>query len=207
MSATAPQDKRPLEQAKAEAMAFAALLKDCSERWIIAGSIRRGKRTVGDVEHVVIPKMLREGGGDRNLLWERLDSLLEAAGDQGLFASPSGEPITKAIYRDGKTRYGPKLRGVMFRGFRHEIYTADERNWGCILAIRTGSADFGPHCMASLNAGGRHAHLGGYIRDVHAGGAIVSCPDEETFFEMCGVRMLDPHEREIETIRKGGARR
>lgn len=90
------------------------------ERWEIAGSVRRGKPEVGDIEHVVMPKFGKQG----NELWMLLDSMLP---DDGIEAAGI---VEKAVYPNGTNRWGEKYRGVMFRGFRHEVFIADAMNWG-----------------------------------------------------------------------------
>lgn len=178
MSTTAT--KRPLAKAIAEAEAFRDLCAGAYHRWEIAGSVRRHKPEVGDIEHVVIP--------DGNALWARLESLLP--GD-GLWGEAVGT-IEKAGYPDGSHRWGEKYRGVMFRGFRHEIFAADALNWGAILAIRTGPAEFSQRLVTDIKRGGLRQD-GGYVKDAH--GNIVSVPDEATFLRLCGSAWIEPCDR------------
>jgi DNA polymerase/3'-5' exonuclease PolX len=193
-------DKRPLEQAKRDANDFIALFgRDCAERWEIAGSIRRNKMMVGDVEHVVIPKFAEiESVPDgemfpqtvrANMLFTRMDKLVEAG------------TLQKALYGEAQTaRWGERLRGVLFRGFKHEIFIADRRNWGCILAIRTGPSQFSQRMVTAMRRrgtfvqGGLNGEHRGYVC-LQSSNTPVSCETEQEFFQMCGVRYLEPHQR------------
>lgn len=175
--------KRNLDAAIAEALAFQSQFNRCFTRWEVAGSVRRGKAEVGDIEHVIIPAMK----GDVNLLWSRLEAMLPV---EGLFPKPG--IVTKAVYSNGTNRWGPKYRGVMFNGFRHEIFLADDRNWGAILTIRTGPASFSEMMVTDLRKRGMRQE-GGYVME---GNDIVNCPDERMFFQLCGVPYCEPRQRE-----------
>jgi len=186
MSATL--ETRSLAAARADAEALRARCGMFAERWEIAGSVRRGKREVGDVEHVVIPQMVRapKPGSlfgeqvELNCLNDAVDTLL-ALGE-----------IERAIYPDGKPRWGPKMRGLIWRGFRHEIFQADADNWGNQLAIRTGPADFSRYLVTNLRRQGLR-HDGGYVVD--SNGRRFSCADEVRFFQLCGAAWLEPEMR------------
>lgn len=137
--------KRKLHDALHDAEVFRDLFpRECYERWEIAGSIRRKRPECGDVEHVIIPAF-----GDKpaaglfaqpervNLLWHHADALV------------AGHAIDKHWNGNGLT-WGEKMRRADYRGFSHDIFTAMVDNWGCILAIRTGSADFSKRLVTGL---------------------------------------------------------
>lgn len=185
--------RRTHAQAMQEAQDFANLFAGCFEKWTIAGSLRRHRPEVGDVEHVVIPAFSERPvglfGGDvqhRNILWDRLDAMVE-----------KGE-LEKAVYGEGESnRWGEKYRGVLFRGFKHEIFCADAQNYGAILAIRTGSADFSQKLVTAMKYGGRYRQQEGYVRYANGqnAGEVRACGTEEEFFRMCGCQYVPPKER------------
>lgn len=173
-------DKRPPAQAREDAEAFRAMFDGCYEQWTVAGSVRRGKPEVGDIEHVVIPRigelttstgLYRENG---NLLIERANVLVR------------GGKIQKALY-NGSTRWGDLYRGCVFRDFKHEIFSADALNFGPILAIRTGPAEFSERLVTRLKARGEYRQHNGYVVKV--------LPEERTFLELCGEPWTEPGER------------
>lgn len=180
--------KRTLAHALADAEAFKSLFDpSLYERWEFAGSLRRRKSEVGDVEHVIIPRF----EGELNCLWHRLDELVKAG------------TLTKHIYGDqnapgllfagGSPRWGEKYRGVDFRGFNHEIFTADLDNWGPTLAIRTGPWEFSKMLVTNLPRRG-FVNEGGYVK-IESTGERISVPSEEEYFKLCGVKFLPPERR------------
>jgi DNA polymerase/3'-5' exonuclease PolX len=190
-------EKRPMIQAHMDAVALISLCHGCYEKWEVAGSIRRRKLMVSDVEHVVIPKFGERGiAGSMfgqtehcNLLWARIDDLLAS----GTIAKHV-YPVTHA---DGsastRTMWGEKYRGCEFRGFNHEIFTATEDSWGAILAIRTGPAEFSQRLVTALHPRGLQCDGGRvkYKRD----GSTYAVPTEEKFFQACGVEWIEPEMR------------
>jgi len=185
--------KRPLCRATADAEALRGLFSGCYERWTVAGSVRRNKPEVGDIELVVIPKLaeVSDGGlfGEKklvNLLWRRADDLVASGA------------ITKYVYQTTKGsqwRWGEKYRGIDFRGFNNEIFTATPENWGAILLIRTGPADFSKRMVERFLNGGMYRQQGGSLIHV-ASGEQVKVPDEETYFRMLGMDFIKPEDRQ-----------
>jgi hypothetical protein len=184
------------------------------ERWEFAGSLRRGCRDVGDIEHVVVPRFVDLPGADlfatpapTNLLMRLLDELVR----QGA--------VSPHDY-GGRQRWGPLYRGVDFLVLAtslHEVFCADADNWGPILAIRTGPPDFSRRLVTSLRKSG-YRNKGGYvwrcrrcpdaIKAEHPGERCPKCqgtylepvekvgvPDEQTYFRLCGVPFTKPEER------------
>lgn len=185
-------DRRTLEAVKADAKAFYNLFpRVCFARWKVAGSIRRRRPTVGDVEHVVIANFgdaavdgsLFKQTDRVNLLWHHLDALL------------AGGQIAKHFYGDQGPRWGEKSRGIDFRGFRHEIYLATPETWGAMLAIRTGPAELSQHLVTAIKRM-PYAHEGGGFRVIdQRTGQAVPTPEEADYFRLCGVAYREPWER------------
>ncbi len=182
----------PLAEARKIAEDFARLFEGCWERWVIAGSIRRQMPDVGDCEHVVMPRMAPVLGDGMlvpemvDLLWQRVDKLL------------ADGTITKALYGESKTtRWGDIYRGCIYRGVKHEIFTATPENFGCILTIRTGPWEYSRAMQMELNRKGVYRQQDGYLR-IAAGdnaGKVVPCPTEEAYFEAVGWKYKNPEER------------
>jgi len=180
----------PLAEARKCADLFRAHFVGMADRWIVAGSIRREKAEVGDIEHVVIPRfgevvppggMFPERG---NVLWNHLDQLVSIGG-----------AFTKAVYGEGESfRWGERYRGVMFGGMKHEVFVADANNLGAILTIRTGPADLSRELVTALRSRGYYHMHEGYVRSL-GDGAIRPCPTEEAFFELCGIPVVPPERR------------
>lgn len=127
----------PLERVEALAAKIVADLAPVCERIEVAGSVRRRRPDVGDLEIVCIPKY------SRSLLPDvpgvsLLDMHLVALCGQGRLQRGSDTPIEELKI---KPFYIPAL---MREGhfFKLEIVVADAENWPVLLAIRTGPAEF-----------------------------------------------------------------
>lgn len=190
--------KRQLLDAVADAQAFRDLFAETFERWEFAGSIRRKKPEVGDVEHVVIPRtgdapVIGSMFGEAatvNLFLHRCDELL----DTGAIAKhvyavnlASGDTTTR-------TMWGQKYRGISFRGHLHEVFCATPENWGSILAIRTGPADFSQRMVTALHPRGLQ-QMEGFVR-YKRDGKMYPTRDEQAFFSACGVEYTEPEKRQ-----------
>ena len=185
--------KRPHADALRDAEAFRALFPpSCYKRWEFAGSLRRQRPEVGDVEHVVEPAFeLRQdplGMFDNpvpyNLLFGRLDLCVA-----------SEEFVAKHLYGVTGYRWGEKYRGVDFRGFLHEIWCADEFNWGNILLIRTGPDSYSKQFVDTLRKGQNYRQQDGYLIHV-ASGERVRCPDEQTYCQFARLPYVRPEDRQ-----------
>lgn len=197
--------------ALAAAERFRDLFAGTFESWTFAGSLRRGRPTVGDVEHVVIPQLAPElehtlmgstpTGRTLNLFLERSEFLAR------------GSDVQKAVYSDGKHRWGPRYRGFVFEGVRHEVFLADARNHGAILTIRTGPAEFSERLVTILKQGGIYRQCEGYIRQVRNGEvcmldeAIVPVRTEAEYLNLCRLPWIEPEKRDAWAENVTGVRR
>ena len=84
------------------------------ERVEVAGSIRRKKSEVRDIDIVLIPKPL---------LLHRIIATLQRSMD------------AKAL------KHGERVAQLTIRGVNVDLYSATEQTWGALLLIRTGSAE------------------------------------------------------------------
>jgi DNA polymerase/3'-5' exonuclease PolX len=206
--------KRRHADALADAQAFSRLFWLAAyERWSFAGSLRRECPEVGDVEHVV---MANTGPAETgalftehvNLLWHRLDQLVREG------------TVLKHLYPNNTVRWGEKYRGVNFRGHLHEIFLADQDNWGPTLAIRTGPAGFSRRLVIGLQKHGLRNKDGkvwrcqpcgwcdapgadrGACRHCDGTGLLcleaISVPDERQYLQLAGVGWVEPKNRKEE---------
>ncbi len=134
-------DKRPYEVVRPIAEKIVEGLRPYCDRIEIAGSLRRHRPTIGDIEVVAIPIMtdFTDLFGDIlqeiNQLHLHLDYLLEK------------QKIAKARSDKGRTLWGKKLRrfGITTKQgqtYHIDLFMCDPNNWGNTYLIRTGSKDF-----------------------------------------------------------------
>jgi len=178
----------PLAFARQVAEDLRARLDPTCERIEIAGSIRRGRPWVGDVELLCIPRaelirnVLGEVVGETSYLeWALLEFL-----DSGLLA--------KRRNVKGSEVYGPKNKLLTHvpTGVNLDVFTADARNWGMALLVRTGSAEFNVKVMSRFRALGGKGHAYG---GVTIGEGQRPCPDEADVFRLLAWGWVDPEAR------------
>lgn len=172
--------KIPYADALLRAQAIEQVVAPVCERTLIAGSIRRRKPEIGDVELVVIPKtapvfdMFGEPSGMRDLLDEYL-----------------------SIYWRGHiTKNGPKYKQLVIDGLQVDLFIASRETWACIATIRTGSADF-THWLVTprRSGGGCPSHLKFSDGRLMCGETPIDLPDERDLFDALGWPWIDPIDR------------
>jgi DNA polymerase (family 10) len=169
-----------LLKAKGIAQELVDMLAGSCERIEVAGSIRRLKRDVGDIELLCIPRI--EGGVDL------LDKELGALTLQGIL----GLRFNKL----GRRVYGPKNKLMVHKpsGIGVDIFSTTEENWWVSLVVRTGGKTTNQRIsMAAIDKGLRfHAYGRGFSSPQ---GEIV-CNSEREVFEAVGLPYLPPEKRE-----------
>jgi hypothetical protein len=192
-----------LNEAREIADTLCYLLRPACERIEAAGSVRREKPDVGDIEVVCLPV------SGTNLLGEPAGNRLDAE----IAVAMGHEP---RLGWDGeKKRRGAKYKRLRWAGeIGIDLFTADERNYGNILAIRTGNADFSHYLVTQRWRGGLMPddliQRGGYLWRVldmanpaedDTNLARIDCPTEEAYFAALGVHSIpSPRERDVSCI-------
>lgn len=99
-------------------------------KYLICGSIRRQKSTVGDIDIVAIPKSAYE-----------LDE--ESLSDVISKIDPDGSKIAKTLGKSGAKRFlnGDLIKRFQYKGISIDLYLADEATFGTLVLIRTGSKE------------------------------------------------------------------
>jgi DNA polymerase (family 10) len=175
----------PLAEAERIAAAIVADLAPSCTRIQVAGSVRRRKEVVGDIEVVAIPRYAPAGlFGDcmANLLWEHLH-----ASDAYRFTK--GDHATGRYYQLTLPRHV---------GVQLDLFLAQPDNWGLTLLVRTGSAGFSTALLARWK---RRQGIGrdqpGSVdgRLVTRDGRAVPTPEEETVFRLLGMQPVPPEQR------------
>lgn len=165
-------ERRPYEEALPIAQSLARLINPHCEQVIIAGSLRRHKETVGDIEIVAIPTPA---------LLPFLDSLICKGS------------ASKAIYSDGRNRWGNTYRGLDYQGMKCEIFLANKDNIGYQRWLRTGPGDANTYVMKFCSwKKAPYRAANGYWWH---GDTKLSITTEQALFDMLGMKYLEPHQR------------
>jgi DNA polymerase/3'-5' exonuclease PolX len=181
----------------AHATAAMAALSRYSTRWCIAGSLRRGRSEVHDIEHVMLPvygTVPVEGSlfpREANLLWHALEAMARAG-----TARPHNY---RASDLNPMHRLGDRYRGydLLFRGewVHHEFFAAEPTTWGAILTIRTGPPLFSELVMRAFNARREYRQKDGELVDLTTL-ARVPVTSEEAYLALAGLPFVEPHNRD-----------
>lgn len=152
-----------LEQAKIIAEKYLNILKPYCQRIQIAGSVRREKPEVKDIEIVAIPQSIG--------FMEQVNKLQKIKGQAtGKYTQ----------------RYLPE-------GIKLDLFMADRDNWGLILAIRTGSADFS-HKVLACGWVKKNCHSkNGRLTDKK--GREIILREEEHLFDFLNMNFIEPRLR------------
>ncbi len=189
---TGAKQRIPLAQAEYLAAELVALLSPACVRIEVAGSIRRRKATVGDVELVMVPKLEAEmdmfglkPGGSRNLLDELADAL---------FVSGTLEARQDI---NGRPRWGSRYKAAMYRGFAVDLFSVlQPAQWGTIFLIRTGSAKFSHRLVTQRRQGGcMPAWMQERDGALWSHGEMVPTPEETDVFAALGLPFVPPEQR------------
>lgn len=168
------------------------------DRATIAGSIRRRRPDVGDIEIVAVPRVhterIPEGlFGERDLLVNELDVVLDTLLMDGTLASHPDDP-----------KRGPKYSKHIHAasGIQVDLFSTTADRFGVALLIRTGPKDYSHRFVTLIRS--RGFHVGGGMA-LHRGplacaDRIAPCeaiptPEEEDVYRTVGLTWLDPEDR------------
>ena len=166
-------DRIPLAQAEAIAVGVMEQLDPHCEVISLAGSIRRQRPTIGDIEIVCVPKpydaspLFASGIATVVNQWEKV----------------RGELPCKYTQR------------ILPEGIKLDLFMVEADGYGLQRAIRTGSAEWSHQVLArGWVRGGFHSE-GGLLR--RADGSVVPVRTEPELFRLIGLAWADPRDREV----------
>ncbi len=164
----------PYAEAYAIALDVLEQLRPHCFRIEIAGSLRRKKAEIGDVEIVAIPKPYST------------DPV-----ETGLASIVNRWPKVRGELEYNKTK---STQRILPSGIKLDLFLATEQNWGHILAIRTGSADYSHKVLAcgwvrrGFKSDGGILFRNGKRHEIH---------EEEDLFKLIGLPYVRPEDRNL----------
>lgn len=191
------------------------LVDDCA-RIVIAGSLRRGKATVGDVELVAEPRYRPSPAGEQNRLDMRLQQML----DLGMVSKRlkgDGSPIAwgerwsvRQMAGQDRPPPGSRQKSIVYKGLPVDLFIVlPDRQWGPTFVLRTGPGEGNEALVTPRGQRTRNGVRGICPPGLHwADGALfregvaLDTPDERSVFKAVGLPLIAPHERSAELYQR-----
>ena len=187
--------KHPRAKALEVARELTAVLRDLCEpdRFIFAGSLRRMKPEVGDIEMVYVPRIEQQPDpGDllgnpveTNLVDLQLNDWLKA----GI--------IRKRVGEKGGSSWGPsnKLAVHTASGIGLDFFAANKRNFWTLLVCRTGSMESNTRVASAAIKLGQTWNMYRGFEDRLTGELLFVPESEEALFNHVRLPYLQPRDR------------
>lgn len=155
-------------------------LQPFCKRIMVAGSVRRERAVVNDLDVVLIPAGLEA----MNLIMERVEQ------NWDLVTGRRPDPLN-IIFRSRKS--GFQLDLFFAHAGVADLIATVPSNWGSVLLCRTGSKWHNQQlCQHAINRGLKFA----WQRGVMKGDELLASETEESIYEALGVPFLEPTNRE-----------
>lgn len=177
--------KSPMNYTPAKALADVILLNlrpEC-QRIEIAGSLRRLKPVVGDIEILAVPDTTPDLFGVAQFDSSGVDALLRR------MAADRGWSILKN---------GPRFKQVDLGPITLDLFLCSAPEWGSQFIIRTGPADYSHWLVTHRREGGA---MPGYLRQKDgrlwtSDGQALNTPEEADYYTALGLPWIEPEKRQ-----------
>jgi DNA polymerase/3'-5' exonuclease PolX len=186
------EKRYPYEVAYPIAAGIVYDLRPFCERIEIAGSLRRHRNDVGDIEILYIPVIIEEPD-DTDLFATRE---ADTAHDQIQKLERNGV-LARRLSKTGHQAYGPKNKLLLHvaSGIPVDLFAANRETWWNQLVCRTGPAELNKEIAAAALAKGWHWNVygSGFSRIEYT--ESVEMHSEAEVFAFVGMSCLDPEHR------------
>ena len=184
----------PADQALQVAVDILTVLKPVCHRITIAGSLRRHKPFVGDIEILYIPKM-EDIADPADLFKNPIPTNLV---DRTLKRWKDANVLAPRLKEDGPLTWGSliKLSTHVRSGIPVDFFAATKNNWWSLLVCRTGPAESNMQiCIAANQWGWTWDPYEGF-KDRRTGKLIRTPGSEADVFKAVNLPNLPPNKRE-----------
>jgi len=198
---TAVSEKPKFARAAAIEVAreLCALLTPCCAKIMVAGSLRRRRQEVGDVELLYVPNMVK-GKDPADLFGKEIN---HNAVDVALELLLARGVITKRENSKGHVTWGPanKLARHCASGIPVDLFAASHENWFNLTVCRTGPLESNIRIATAAQSLGWkwEPYSAGFTRPSWERGVgwndVKVCRSEREVFEFVGLEYREPHLR------------
>lgn len=198
----------PHAEAYATALRLVRQLAPGCERIEIAGSLRRRKPQVRDIEIVAVARWANRPTGDIWSTEERYDALEELVAELLGMGALKARPVENHRANgtiDVQYKLGPAFKALL-TGMDVPVdlfIVRPPASWGVIFGLRTGPGDWNTRLVDDCKAIGRRV-TGGQVEawdGVSSSWQVVPTPEEADFFREVGQAWLEPPERHVSRVR------
>ena len=183
-----------LEDAKLLADKVCRALEPFCERVVVAGSGRRGKADVGDIDIVALPKPFERPGALGGIV-----HFTETHVWNMMCGALTNRPLQLV-----KHEFGMELMRLVFHspsisaeGLQVDIYRARPETWGVILLVRTGSRGHNVKLCTLARSKGLKLSAAEGVVDKDGFGKVLASRTEEEIFAALGLAFVEPKDREV----------
>lgn len=199
-----PPQRIPLCEAEPLAARLAELLEPACVRIEIAGSIRRQRPDVKDIELVCVPRMTEPAGLHPRLAFFDVgpDELVSAM-DERVDSLCGAAAIDLRYLRAGKEACnGERQKRLVFHGIVVDLFILiPPADWGLMFTLRTGPSIWSKRLVTNKSRGGLLPD------DLRVSGAqvlrsrdAIACKEERDFFALIGLPWIEPAQRTFEAL-------
>lgn len=155
----------------------------------IAGSVRREKPDVKDIELVVVPK--KQAQGQVAMFEEVPNSIIQAPCKEFIVTANSIGKIIKG------TPQGKYMQIELRELINLDLFIANKINYGNIMLIRTGDWEFSKLFMGTVLRKNGYYSEDGYVKKNNI---VIPTPTEKTLFDICNLSYIEPKDRNLKTL-------
>ena len=184
----------PLAQAERLAAELMELLRPACDRIELAGSIRRRKADVGDIEILAAPRTVQTVD-----MWGIPIPGLHSNALEDLCGCLLARGVLVARETNGRGAWGERYKRVAFGDAKVDLFAVlHPAQWGVLLLIRTGPADFSRRFVTPRRQGGMMPEWA-VVKDgaiwQRGTGEMIETPEEEDVFRVLGLDWIPPESR------------
>lgn len=179
----------PLDAAAAFAEEIRAALEPLCDRIEIAGSIRRKKETVNNINVLCLPE-LKNGVSQFDALQERFYQRIKLVSKSGI----EGRDLINVFFRKSLGGYVQIKLSIAQHAQRDLVSGVIPGNWGSLLLLHTGSASHNIRLTArAKDHGFQWLPMRGLV---NAKGTVIAAEEEADIYKALGLDFIEPAERE-----------